>query len=57
MAYYSMELCAGAGGQALGPTRARKAWASLGVDGKGIANDAPEKDFEGLPRLTVEMVA
>jgi DNA (cytosine-5)-methyltransferase 1 len=23
----------------------------------GIANDAPGKDFEGLPRLTVEMVA
>jgi DNA (cytosine-5)-methyltransferase 1 len=45
------------GGPDLGPTRARKAWASLGVDGKGIANNAPEKDFEGLPRLTVEMVA
>ncbi|MDR1315777.1 MAG: DNA cytosine methyltransferase [Spirochaetales bacterium] len=45
------------GGPDLGPTRARKAWASLGVDGLGIANDAPEKDFEGLPRLTVEMVA
>jgi len=45
------------GGPDLGPTRARKAWASLGVDGKGIANDSPEKDFEGLPRLTTEMVA
>jgi len=45
------------GGPDLGPTRARNAWASLGVDGKGIANDAPEKDFEGMPRLTVEMVA
>jgi len=45
------------GGPDLGPTRARKAWASLGVDGKGIANDSPEKDFEGLPRLTIEMVA
>lgn len=45
------------GGPDLGPTRARKAWASLGVDGKGIANDSPEKDFEGMPRLTVEMVA
>ena len=29
----------------------------MGVDGKGIANDPPEKDFEGIPRLTVEMVA
>jgi DNA (cytosine-5)-methyltransferase 1 len=45
------------GGPDLGPTRARKAWASLGVDGKGIANEPPEKDFEGMPRLTVEMVA
>jgi DNA (cytosine-5)-methyltransferase 1 len=45
------------GGPDLGPTRARKAWASLGVDGKGIANNSPEKDFEGLPRLTTEMVA
>ena len=45
------------GGPDLGPTRARKAWASLGVDGKGIANDSPEKNFEGLPRLTTEMVA
>lgn len=45
------------GGPDLGPTRARKAWASLGVDGIGIANDAPEKDYEGMPRLTVEMVA
>jgi DNA (cytosine-5)-methyltransferase 1 len=45
------------GGPDLGPTRARKAWASLGVDGKGIANEPPEKKFEGMPRLTVEMVA
>jgi DNA (cytosine-5)-methyltransferase 1 len=45
------------GGPDLGPTRARKAWASLGVDGLGIANDAPHKDFVGMPRLTVRMVA
>jgi len=45
------------GGPDLGPTRARKTWASLGVDGKGIANDSPEKNFEGMPRLTIEMVA
>jgi DNA (cytosine-5)-methyltransferase 1 len=45
------------GGPDLGPTRAREAWASLGVDGKGIADDSPEKDFEGLPRLTAEMAA
>ncbi|MDY7015081.1 MAG: DNA cytosine methyltransferase [Cyanobacteriota bacterium] len=45
------------GGPDLGPTRARKAWAKLGVDGMGIANDPPEKDFVGMPKLTVEMVA
>lgn len=45
------------GGPDLGPTRARRAWASLGVDGLGIANDAPSKDHTGMPRLTVRMVA
>ena len=45
------------GGPDLGPIRARKAWAQLGVDGKGIANEAPEKDFEGMPRLTPRMIA
>ena len=45
------------GGPDLGPTRAKKAWASLGVDGMGIANAAPEKDFIGMPRLTVRMTA
>lgn len=45
------------GGPDLGPTRARKAWAALGVDGLGIANDAPDEDFKGMPRLTTRMVA
>jgi DNA (cytosine-5)-methyltransferase 1 len=45
------------GGPDLGPTRARRAWASLDVDGKGIANEAPAPDFQGMPRLTVRMVA
>jgi len=45
------------GGPDLGPTRARRAWESLGVDGKGIADQAPQRDFVGLPRLTVRMVA
>jgi DNA (cytosine-5)-methyltransferase 1 len=45
------------GGPDLGPTRARRAWASLGVDGLGIANEAPGSDFVGMPRLTVRMVA
>jgi DNA (cytosine-5)-methyltransferase 1 len=45
------------GGPDLGPTRARNAWASLGVDGLGIADEAPPRNFIGMPRLTVRMVA
>ncbi|MBH1541720.1 DNA cytosine methyltransferase [Stenotrophomonas maltophilia] len=45
------------GGPDLGPTRAKKAWASLGVDGKGVWDDAPERDFVGMPRLTTRMAA
>jgi DNA (cytosine-5)-methyltransferase 1 len=45
------------GGPDLGPTRARRAWAGLGVDGLGIADEAPARDFVGMPRLTVRMVA
>lgn len=45
------------GGPDLGPTRARRAWATLGVDGIGIANEAPDSDFVGMPKLTVRMVA
>jgi DNA (cytosine-5)-methyltransferase 1 len=45
------------GGPDLGPTRARAAWAELGVDGLGLANDVPAKDFVGIPRLTVRMAA
>ena len=47
------------GGGDLGPTRAKQAWASLGVDGLGIADAAPgpESDPARAPRLTCEMVA
>lgn len=47
------------GGADLGPTRAKQAWLQLGVDGKGIANEAPTHDdpVAHLPRLTNEMVA
>lgn len=45
------------GGADLGPTRAKKAWAALGVDGKGLANTPPDPSFEGLPRLTLKMTA
>jgi DNA (cytosine-5)-methyltransferase 1 len=45
------------GGPDLGPTRSKRAWETLSVDGHGIASEAPAPDFVGLPRLTVRMVA
>lgn len=45
------------GGPDLGPTRAKRAWEALGVNGKSIAEEAPDADFQGLPRLTVRMAA
>lgn len=45
------------GGPDLGPVRARKAWAALGVDGLGVANEAPDPSFEGMPKLTPRMIA
>ncbi len=45
------------GGPDLGPTRARRAWAALGVEGRTIAETAPDSGFCGMPRLTVAMVA
>ncbi|MFB9786746.1 DNA cytosine methyltransferase [Microbacterium testaceum] len=49
------------GGADLGPTRAKQAWAKLHVDGRGIANAAPDADApspaEWHPRLTIEMAA
>ena len=45
------------GGPDLGPTRARRAWDELGVDGLGVANEPPARDFVGNPKLTKEMIA
>jgi DNA (cytosine-5)-methyltransferase 1 len=45
------------GGPDLGPTRAKKAWASLGVNALVLGNAAPEPDFVGMPKLTVQMCA
>lgn len=45
------------GGPDLGPVRARRAWAALGVDGRGVANEAPGPGFKGEPRLTSRMMA
>lgn len=45
------------GGPDLGPTRARLAWASLGIEGRTVAAEAPDPFHAGMPRLTVAMVA
>ena len=47
------------GGPDLGPTRARQAWAALGVDGLGVADHPPGPGFPPgqPPRLTVAMVS
>ena len=47
------------GGADLGPTRAKRAWRTLGVDALGVADAAPSADDPAtlLPKLTCEMVA
>ncbi|HTE12270.1 MAG TPA: DNA cytosine methyltransferase [Chitinophagaceae bacterium] len=45
------------GGADLGPTRAKKAWALLGVDGMGLADSPPVNGSMAMPRLTVKMTA
>ncbi|MFF0302490.1 DNA cytosine methyltransferase [Streptomyces sp. NPDC004562] len=49
------------GGADLGPTRAKKAWQALGVDGMGVVGDdgmpGPDHDADYRPRLTVAQAA
>lgn len=47
------------GGADLGPTRAKAAWLALGVNGKSIADEAPNEDtpIDYIPKLTLEMAA
>ncbi|MBJ7330467.1 MAG: DNA cytosine methyltransferase [Solirubrobacteraceae bacterium] len=47
------------GGPDLGPTRAKREWASMGCSGMGVANEAPGPDdpADHAPRLTVRMTA
>lgn len=50
------------GGADLGPTRAKQAWAAMGVDAMGVADAPPEAGWEppeGVPgpKLTTDMVA
>jgi DNA (cytosine-5)-methyltransferase 1 len=47
------------GGPDLGPTRAKRQWRELGVDGMGIADFPPDDSFpvDGIPKLTLRMTA
>lgn len=45
------------GGPDLGPTRARRAWAALGVDGRRVVDEPPARRHRGMPYLTVQMAA
>jgi DNA (cytosine-5)-methyltransferase 1 len=47
------------GGADLGPTRAKRQWLELGVDGKGLVDDCPDTTVpeSHIPRLTLRMAA
>jgi DNA (cytosine-5)-methyltransferase 1 len=47
------------GGPDLGPSRAKRQWLELAVDGNGVADLPPDQSFplNGLPKLTVRMAA
>ena len=45
------------GGADLGPTRAKRAWSRIGVDGHGLANEVPAPGFVGSPKITVQQAA
>lgn len=47
------------GGADLGPTRAKRKWAELGIDGMGIADEPPPRNalINFKPRLTLRMAA
>ena len=47
------------GGPDLGPTRAKRQWAALGVNGMGVADEAPDRHcaLNYIPKITVRMAA
>jgi DNA (cytosine-5)-methyltransferase 1 len=45
------------GGPDLGPTRAKRQWAAIGVDAMKLADAPPGRDHTGMPQLTVAMAA
>lgn len=45
------------GGADLGPTRAKRQWRDIGVNGLGVADSVPGPGYDGLPKLTVQQAA
>ncbi|MFE7193432.1 DNA cytosine methyltransferase [Kitasatospora sp. NPDC057541] len=47
------------GGPDLGPTGTKRAWASLGVEGKSLSDGPPNADFplDGIPRISLRQAA
>jgi len=45
------------GGPDLGPTRAKRAWAALGIDGMGLWDEVLPRGFVGTSRLTLRTAA
>ncbi|WP_436760967.1 DNA cytosine methyltransferase [Streptosporangium sp. V21-05] len=53
------------GGADLGPTRSKRSWIEVGVDGRSLADEAPDSEFmlapelgqDGLPKLTLSQVS
>lgn len=45
------------GGADLGPTRAKRAWARMNVNGLGLGDEVPGPGFVGSPKLTIEQAA
>lgn len=45
------------GGADLGPTRAKRAWARINVNGFGLGDEVPGAGFVGSPKLTIEQAA
>ncbi len=45
------------GGADLGPTRSKQSWATLGINGKGLADAPPINGSKEMPKLTLKMTA
>ena len=52
-----LDIGTGSGCIAIALKKAHPEWEVMGIDGRGVANEAPDEDFEGMPRLTPRMMA